>query len=498
MSLRMLSLLASAAMPGELETPSFDRERVQTLVRAYEELEKPYVPPLRGGTPLTLESVMSSVEAHHPKLRAAAAKVRQAQGKRLQAEGGFDPHLSVKGGTVPEGYYDVDELNAEVRQHVYLWGTELFGGYRYGRGDHIATYDDRETLDEGEIRGGIRVPLLKGGYIDGTRAALRTTELGLAVADADRQLSQLELALSGAQAYWEWVAAGESLDVATELVRLAELRREQVEHEVARGAAPEIDRAEYLRSVLKRRTKLVEAVRKLEKASIKLSLYLRDDSGQPMLPSPERLPTKVPMAEVGASSFDAGMVRALEERPELQTLALAQEQAEVSGELADNGILPKLDFELAASKDLGTAPEEDTIKSLDPFYLKMSLKLEMPLFLRPGRGKAMESWAKLAETKAKLRYAMDQVRAEVQDVWSALEASYRQARVAAHAADVAEAVAAGERARLFEGATSPYIVNLREQDAAETRLTEIDARASLQVAATAWRLVTMSPELAPD
>lgn len=482
--------------PVSIQDERFDPDLVEELMRAYRELGPVEAPPLGGGRPLPLDRVIASTEAHHPNLREATAELRSAEGQRLAARGGFDPKLSVKGGAVPQGYYDVDAIETKLAQPTPLWGTEFFAGYRVEESTNIATYDDRETLDGGEVKGGFRIPVLLDGPIDARRAGVRTAQLGVEAAEASRELTRLELNLGATEAYWNWVAAGEGLRVALELVRLAERRGDQIEVQVSEGAAPQIYRAENLRSLLKRRDKLVESTRKLEKAAIKLSLFFRDDDGAPVAPPPSRLPPAVPVAEAPPPAARArGIERALERRPELVELAKRRDAARVDGELADNGILPRLDLSLSIAKDLGSDPEASTVEKLDPLDVKAGLMFELPLLLRKGRGKAASSWAKVDKAEAKLRFTEDKVRAQVQDVWSRLMASVNRARVARQGAVVAAAVAAGERVRLREGATSPFVLNLREQAAADAKLVEISARADLQVALTAWRLVTMADAL---
>lgn len=480
--------LAPTTAPDELQ---FDRPLVERLTAAYAELGPVRTATLGGGSTLELDAVLASVDAHHPVLVSANARIRGARGERLAARGGFDPKLAAKGQLNPEGFYDVSALDTKLAQPTPLWGTELYAGYRIGRGS-VASYDDRKTLDGGELKGGLRVPILQDGWIDERRASLRTADLGVREAEAIRDAEALGLAVTAADAYWVWVAAGEAYGVVVQLVRLAERRGAQIDEMVGAGAAPQIYRAENLRSLLKRRAKLVESERKLQKTGIKLSLFSRSSEGEPAVPGLSALPPRVPTARrLPAEALEDGVRRALEARPELAALEAKVSALRVESELADNRVLPRVDVELAVAKDLGTDSDSKNLESLDPLSVKAGLVVELPLLLRKGRGKAEKARAKLLDTRAKLDFTRDKVTAEVRDLWSALTASARRAEVARQAAEVAEAVAAGERARLVAGATSPFVVNLREQAAADARLEEIDARARLQVALVAWRMVTM-------
>lgn len=488
-------------LPNEppIETEGFNRALVERLTRAYAALGPVETATLGGGDVLTLDEVLASVEAHHPVLVAAAARVRGARGDRLAAEGGFDPKLKAKGQVTPEGFYDIYGVESILEQPTALWGIDLFGGYDIIRATNFPSYDSRETLDRGEVKGGLRVPLLQGGWIDPRRAELRTSALQIAEAEALQGADALDLAVSGADAYWSWVAEGESYRVVLALVRLAEARGAQIDIQVDAGAAPEIDRAENLRALLKRREKLVQTQRKLEKAGIKLSLFYRGDNAMPKLPSLTQLPPGVPPGEpLPPIELERGTTRALADRPELVALAAELEANRVVAELANNQVLPRLDLELTVEKDLGDDRDPKTIEALDPLVVKAGVAVDFPLFLRKGRGKAEKAQAKVDSVEAKLAFTRDKIEAEVRDLWSLLSASAARAEVARQAAEVAEAVAEGERARLAAGSTSPFVVNLREQAAADARLVEIEARADLQVALTAWRMVTLVGADAPE
>lgn len=497
--MNLTSILASLFLPTfALPSEEFDREVMIALSRAYEGLGPIETATVSGAKALSFEDILRSIEAHHPMVEAAEAGVRMARGERLAADGGFDPKLGVAGQLTPYGYYDVSAVDAKVSQPTPLWGIELNAGYRFGRAENLASYDDRETLDSGELKGGLRLPLLRDGPIDERRADLRRGTVSLQRAEAELDRTGLGLVVAGAESYWGWVAAGEVYRVVRGLVALAERRGAQLGARIEAGDAAEIDGAENLRTLLKRRDLLIKSERKLQKAAIKLSLYFRNAAGSPVVPDPSRLPATVPTPEsLPSEERSSGLTRAMAGRPEIAVAVANQDRARVDAELANNGVLPRVDLELKLSKDFGTDSDDKTVTALEPFEMKALVSIEFPVLLRKGRGKAGQTAAKLAAATAKLRFTREKLRAEVQDLWSQLGAAVRRAEVAAQSAQVAEVVASAERVRLEEGATSPFIVNLREQAAADARISEIDARASAQVAMTAWRWLTMLERRAP-
>ena len=445
---------------------------------------------LGGGVPLPLGKVAASIEQHHPVLAAAERRQIQAEGKALAARGGFDPTLKVDAGAWPEGFYNLRWAEAKLEQATPLWGTSLFGSYRVGRGT-IPTYEEeRETLDEGEFKAGINVPLWRDGPIDERRASIRQNERGARAAFFEQETTRLDLLLDGAAAYWKWVAAGQVYQVALDLVRLAELRDSQLARKVQQGAVAEISRAENLRAVLDRRQDLVAAQRGLEQAAIKLSLFIRDEGGQPNVPQPQRLPGLPEATPPAQSELEIGKSDAMERRPEIAFYREAIERARVGVRLATNQLAPEVDFEVAVAKDLGTASDSKDIDTLGPTELKLGVNFKMPLFMRKARGKAKEAEAKLSEVQEKARFQRDKIENQILDLWSALNARAQQSVLAYETYRIAETVAAAERRRFDLGVTTLFIVNLREQKSAEAARKLVKAKADYALTRSAWALAT--------
>ncbi len=445
---------------------------------------------LGGGTPLSLVRVAEAVETHHPLLAAAEQRRRQAEGKALSARGGFDPVLAIDAGTWPEGFYDLNRLEAKIEQATPVWGASVFGSYRIGVGRIPVYEEERRTLDEGEIKAGISVPLWRDGPIDARRAEIRQTQAGAEAAQFDRETVRLDLLLQGAAAYWKWALAGQSYRIARDLVRLAETRDRQLAEKVRRGAVAEIDRAENLRAVLDRRQDLVAAQRQLEQTAIKVGLFLRSDDGQPRVPSAAQLPALPEPTIPPREELERGRNNALARRPEMAFYRAEVRRAEVGLRLADNQVAPDIDFNLSVAKDLGTEPDDKTFDSLDPTEFKLGVTLKMPFFLRKERGKQREAEAKLSEVNEKARFQRDKLETQVLNLWAALNAQAQQSRLADETYRIAEAVAAAERRRFDLGATTLFIVNLREQKAAEAARKRVKARADYAVTRSAWMLAT--------
>lgn len=272
----LLLLALAQEIPGT-RTP-FDLSDPAALLVELEAVELSRLE-VGGGSSLGFDEVVRSVDRHHPELLGARQRQGGAAGQLLAAEGGFDLRLDAALEHRPFGYYDSTHLIAKLEQPTPIWGAKLYAGYELGLGK-IPLYDgDYETLNGGELKAGLRVPIWRDGPIDKRRAAIGKATFILDAEAAATRVALLELSLDAGEAYWKWVAAGQSYLVAVALYDLARDRDAQLASKVQRGAVPAIDRAENLRAVLTRREAVVTARRSFEQAALKLSLYARDDDG---------------------------------------------------------------------------------------------------------------------------------------------------------------------------------------------------------------------------
>lgn len=446
-----------------------------------------------GGPPLHLEEVLGTSAQSYPPLLQARQKLAEARGKQLSAQGAFDLKLSAKGFATPIGYYDYQRLDVMVEQPTPVWGATLLGGYRIGRGLFPVYYGNYETLQGGELRLGLRLPLLQGRATDENRAGLRLGDLGFQEKRADIDAKVLQTGATVAEAYWKWVAAGLKYKVAAEQLALAEARDQQLARQVRSGALPAIDLLENRRAIMARRQELVSTRRKLEAAAIKLSLYLRDPEGRPRLPDPGRVPDSIPLPpDLSPEEAQQALQRALEDRPELARERARLQQAEVELELAQNNLAPSLEVELHSSQDLGSTPVSQK-KKLGPWIVEGGLVFKLPLQQRKARGKHQSATAKRQQQLLELDFLRDQITNEVQDALSATLAAQEKVEITGQGALVSLEVARAERRRLELGSTDLIKLNLVEQYAYTAQSKYIEAQADLKIARARLRAASAQP-----
>ncbi|WP_255211251.1 TolC family protein, partial [Methylogaea oryzae] len=158
------------------------------------------------------------------------------------------------------------------------------------------------------------------------------------------------------------------------------------------------------------------ARRLLEQTAIQLSLYWRDEQGQPQLPDAGRLPTGFPEAEpVVSKDFADALTTAQAQRPELRRLDLQGRQTETELELQRNQQAPGVDFSVMGARDIG--PGKDKLNREE---LYLGLNIDIPLQRRVAGGRAQAAAANLQRLKLEKQLADDRIAAEVRDALSAV------------------------------------------------------------------------------
>jgi outer membrane protein TolC len=441
--------------------------------------------------PLSLAEVTESVYYAYPGLEAALQELEIAAGKEQAALGEFD--LKLKAGSQNDvlGYYQTYKQALKLEQAMWNGGS-AYGQYRLGRGSY-PTWDGLETNDGGEFKVGLLRPLLQNSAIDQRRADIFQATLRRQQVEPAVQALLLELVRDAQSTYWEWVAAGRAVAIQRELLRVTVERNRIYEGRVNEGDLPRIELVQNTRLIASREAKLLEAERKLQKAAIKLSLFLRDEAGQPLVPGPELLPPEFPAAQLPEPIDNPALIAAsLAGRPELRELDIIRQRIEVDLQLAQNLLLPELNATLDAAQDVGgPTPKNDKT----PFQLQAGLYLDVPLERNKAQGKIRESQGKLAQLAAKRRLVENKITIEVQDAISALTLARDRYLRAKENTELARQLVIAEEQR-FDAQDSDLLrVAIQEASAIEAALAEIEALAEFFQAQAAFRAATAADPL---
>lgn len=463
---------ASDSTAGENESASDDANSELMLVSLNSPEETPASTDTTNDEDVAFDEVLASVYSSYPLLQAALYNRNIALGQQIGASGAFDTKLKGASENGPQGFYENYRQSLGIVQPTY-WGGEVFAGYRIGRGDFQPWYLERQTNGAGEFKAGVQVPLARNRTIDARRAELWKSGYERSMAEPDIQAQLIGYVQDASYGYWDWVAAGEYHQIATRVLVLAEERTNRIESQVNAGLVDPPELTDNLRLVAIRKAKAADTRRKMEQTAAKLSVYLRDGSGKPIVPMEKQLPGFPDPSPVDELQLDQDIQTALSNRPELRMLDLLRQQTQIDYNEATNQLQPELNAVVWGSQDIGEPTSSKRDKS--PYESEASIYLDVPMQRRKARGKMTELQGKLAQLSAKRRITGDKISVDVQMAHAALKSAWDQVVSSQESLKHAEDLAARERTNQEKGASDLLKVTLREQYAVESAEKYVDA-----------------------
>lgn len=423
--------------------------------------------------PLTLDEVLRSSATHAPQIVEALARVRQAEGRALAAEGAFDTVFDADAQSRVAGFYDGTYAEGRATRPLTSNGGQLYGGYRVSRGT-FPIYEDRAYTDRlGELKVGGLFALLRDRAIDERRgrSAIAATDIDLA--RLEREMVAIGVQARAIGAYQNWVAAGLRLGVYRSLLSLAETRRGGIARQVQLGARPTILLTETDQNIVRRRALVVRSEQEFAAAANSLSFFYRDGTGERITPASERLPTALPQ-------FRPGRVAGPVDRPDLRSLDARLDQSEVRLALAENELKPRLDLRGELAYDVGGTGRGGRSRNGEEAIV--GVRFSVPLERRQAKGRIGEARAEIDGLRTRQRLVADQIAVEVEGISIAVDGAERSAVLAAEEAELADRMAAAERRRFELGASDFFLLNLREEAATDARVRLLDAQARAALA----------------
>ncbi|UUO04870.1 TolC family protein [Blastopirellula sp. J2-11] len=434
---------------------------------------------------LELQEVLHSVQMSYPKVLSAILERQIADGKQASAAGEFDLKVKGFGIAAPMGYYKTYRNGISLEQPLY-GGGYAYGGYKIGDGNFEPWYGERATNEGGEFALGLGTPLLQGRTIDKRREALLKSTVARQAVEPAIQAQVLEVVRLASINYWYWVAAGQAVDAQRALLELAQHRVNQIEERVKAGDLPQIVRINNDQLIASREAKVIQSERKLQQAAIKLSLYLRRDDGEPIIPAESQLPRLFPASSLPDSNeLASDIAQAVAASPELRELNMQAQQLRIELARAENMLLPQLDASILAKKDVGAAASPKGDKT--PFQLEAGLYGEIPLQRRKARGMIESVQGKLTQNEIKRQFAVNRVTAAVQDAVSALQASAERIKRANTNLRLAAQTLDLGREQFNAGDIDLISLNIYEQSATDARFLLIEAQADYFAAMADYR-----------
>jgi outer membrane protein TolC len=442
--------------------------------------------------PLTADAVLRSSALTFPAILEAFEREAAARSDQLAADGAFDLLLKGEAYDRLTGTFSGGFAKAEARQPLRPLGAEVFGSYRLSDGRFPIYENINNTNQLGEVKVGALFSLLRDKNIDQRRFGIEDTRLAASQARLDVMLVKLNVQHEALRAYWRWVAAGEEIRVFEELLEIAEARQIGLTREVNEGARARIALTENEQNLLRRRSLLEEAKRNFATASNSLGYYLRGSDGRLIVPTRDQLPEVARLKAVPPVDrlLATPLSEVIQNRPELQTFKLALERATNKVELKRNDLQPRLDASVEVSRDFGAVG--DGGPTFDSTDTVVGVTFTVPLQRRQARGALQRAEAELRETELRQRRIADQITTDVANILANLGAALKLADLAQAEVKQANQMVQAERTRFRLGAGDFFLVNVREETAANARISAIRADLAGRLAEASYNAATMN------
>lgn len=440
--------------------------------------------PLFAAT-LTPEELLSSTRKHYPAIEAAIASAEAEQAGVQEARGAFDARVDQSLSRRFSGFYDGQQADTRIVKPLPEFNSEIYGGYRISDGIFPLYEDELLTNQGGEFRIGAQISLLRDRLIDNRRAGVNQAQIEADIADIELLLTQLEVHQQALVAYWRWVAAGRQLDVLNDMTALLAKRQSGLERRLARGDVAEIFLTENQQIIARLKAQSLEQTRRLQIAANQLSLYYRDEAGEPITPEKSALPPGFPAPKRIQDAQE--LIDAIESHPILNRLYQHISLQEQELALGENLLLPRADLRVELSDDQGsgsvTRREAETVAKLE---------VSIPLQRNAGAGKIHGARAEIKRLQSEFKLQRDRLIQQLNDLIIQLKTTAEEIEITAEEIDLAARMQQAERTRFNKGDSDFFLVNVRDQAAANAQIQHINAQLNYHVTLATLHALTLN------
>jgi outer membrane protein TolC len=435
---------------------------------------------------LSEQDFLNIIRAYHPVVKQAGYRVQRANAAITQAQGDFDPFLSVDfdrkrfDGTLYYSYY-------QPQLTIPTWyGIELYAGAEEIIGSRI---NSESTIGQTSYIG-VSVPVLKDLLLDKRRAVLKQAKIFSRQVTAERTLILNDLFFDGISAYWNWVREYEVLQVIKNLVKVNESRFRFVVIEYQQGSRPAIDTSEALVQLQSFLLMEKEAQLRFQNAALELSNYLwLENETAYVLPesvAPDSL-WKIKMGSLPVPVLDSVLLDARLQHPKLQAYNFKIDWLRIEQQLKFQSILPKLDVKAnLLNKGYNVLSKVNT-SFLENNY-KYGISFSLPLRLSEGRGAYRQAKLKIAETTLDQKMEQWQIENKVKSYFNEVMSLRQQVQLSEKMVKNNERLLRGEETRFGIGESTLFILNTRENKALESlqKLMELKTKFYRNLAGLQW------------
>lgn len=435
---------------------------------------------------LSLNNFLGIVKKYHPVAKQAGIQVDKANAELVTARSGFDPVL---GSGLSNKTFD--GINYYQRNGTHLtipawYGIEVNTGIEYLTGNRT---DPQETGGKTSFAG-ISIPLAKNLLMDKRRAALQQAKIMVQASEQEKRKMLNDLLMQAAETYWQWAQAHFIYKTYNDVIELNKKRVGFVKGAYRNGDRPAIDTTEAVAQLQNFEYMQNEALLAVQNAGVALSGFLwRENDSAYELPQGV-LPDKEIEALYDAVIFpnrEEIIGTAARTHPELTVYSFKLNALVVERKLKFQELLPKIDLkynQLGKGYDIAST----AAKTLFDNNYRFGFNFSVPLRLSQGRGEYRMAKLKITETQLQLSQKEIEIINKVKNYYNQLANYKTQVNLLQQAYTNYLRLQRGEETKFFNGESSLFLVNSRENKTLETllKLTEVTIKYNKTAVGLQW------------
>ncbi len=418
---------------------------------------------------LSLSSFLQIVKKYHPVAKQAQIQISKAKAELTMARGGFDPVFETDGGNKTFDGVNYYQNNSSQLNIPTWYGIEIQAGIEYLAGGRT---DPQETVGKSSFAG-ISIPLAKNLLMDKRRATLKQAKIMAAASDQERKIMLNDLMREATEAYWQWVQAYINYKNYDNIIAVNKKRTSMVTAAFRNGEKAAIDTTEATAQLQSFEYFQNDALLDWQNATVTLSNFLWKENNEAYeLPMGTITPEKtldelfdnVIFPELATLIADAKATH-----PELMKYNFKLDVLAVDKKLKFQDLLPKLDVkynQLGRGYDIAST----ATKALFDNNYRYGVSFSMPLRISQGRGAYKLAKLKITETELAFNQTEIVIANKIKNYYNQLVNYKLQIGLLQKTYRNYLLLQRGEETRFFNGESSLFLVNSRENKALETLL----------------------------
>jgi outer membrane protein TolC len=424
--------------------------------------------------------VKESALKYHPTVLSALESMKAAEESATGARGAFDARIVSDYKRQTKHDWNTSLSRTQIEKPLRLANSKVYAGTEQisnfnGKLAPIYNTGNPATTGQAGIYSllGLRMSLWKNFTLDPARAAYKNARYDAKIAKAQRKLTELDIGRFGQLAYWEWVTAKKVEHAYEELYRNGETRNEFLVTRTKKGDIAHIVVTENEQYVASRKGILQSAKERLLRAEYALSLFYRDENGEPIVPGTEEAFEDYP-ADLGVLLKKVDLNTSIDElmnkRPDLKNLALTVAKTEVDLELARQDLRPQVD--VTTEYFQRTTAHADMPRD----YLMVMAQVSVPIERNLGKGNIAAANARRMVAQRRMSLGLQSYKFEVMALRKALQLRLEQVTQSEIEFAKAKELVASENYKFKSGGGNLFLVNLREEAEARAEASFHEAR----------------------